>query len=163
MVELADTTDNLIMELFKHRKYGPYTRKDNRKFVVLVFEDGSKYTVLNSRYTMMKHYNRFLSPDEDVHHINGDITDDSLQNLEIINNKKHTKNHQTKYKDIDVICVNCKVTFTMSTQQVSDFINNFKRKESVGPCCSRKCAGYISHYYVTNFKQLNPKLFKYLE
>ena len=69
--------------------YGPYTRSDGRKHVVLVShnEDGSikkKITVSYPKYLMEKKLNRYLVDDETVDHINEDKTFDEHHNLQIL-------------------------------------------------------------------------------
>lgn len=52
--------------------------------------------ILKSRYIMEQHLGRFLTSDENVHHINGDKTDDRLENLELLSRGEHTSLHRAK-------------------------------------------------------------------
>lgn len=45
------------------------------------------------RYIMEQHLGRTLSSKETVHHINGDKTDNSLENLELISASEHARLH----------------------------------------------------------------------
>jgi len=56
------------------------------------FRGGNYY----SRRLMEKHVGRNLSRNEIVHHINGDQTDDRIENLEIITRGEHTRLHSLK-------------------------------------------------------------------
>lgn len=71
---------------------GPYLRKsDNRRFMVVKYTDGSKSTTLYSRYLMEQELDRHLDIDETVDHINGDVTDDRLENLRVIPRAEHVR------------------------------------------------------------------------
>lgn len=58
-----------------------------------IIVDGKK--MLYSRYTMEQHLGRKLLPDELVHHINEDVTDDRIENLQIMTPKEHSRLHNT--------------------------------------------------------------------
>jgi hypothetical protein len=42
---------------------------------------------------MEEHIGRYLLPEEEVHHINGVITDDRIENLELTTHSEHAKKH----------------------------------------------------------------------
>jgi len=64
--------------------YGPYLRKDGRKHIVIVHDDGLKQTQSYPRYLMEQHLGRRLLDNETVDHINEDFTDDRLENLQLL-------------------------------------------------------------------------------
>lgn len=54
--------------------------------------NGSGY-VLRYRHVMEQHLGRYLTEDEEVHHINGDELDDSLENLRLMTKSEHARLH----------------------------------------------------------------------
>jgi hypothetical protein len=53
---------------------------------------GNKY-VKEHRYVMEQHLGRKLDKSEHIHHINGDRTDNRLENLDLISPSLHSKKH----------------------------------------------------------------------
>ena len=59
------------------------------------------------RYIMEKYLNRKLKHDEIVHHINDNIADNRIENLEVLMRSDHMRLHRTKinngkFKDLDI-------------------------------------------------------------
>ena len=121
--------------------YGPYTREDGRQHIVIFPKGaGSGITVSYPRYLVEKMISRHLKDNEDVHHKNGDFTDNRLENLEVIEHHAHCVKHQQKYFDADVVCVECGKVFFMSAKAASNRVRNGNRGKR-GPFCSRQCSG----------------------
>ena len=49
--------------------------------------------ILHSRYVMEQHLEHLLESGEEVHHINGDETDDRIENLQVLSKSEHAKLH----------------------------------------------------------------------
>jgi hypothetical protein len=118
------------------RVYGPYTRKDGRKHVVL-WNGETTQTVSYPRYIMEAHLGRKLEEWETVDHINRDFTDDRIENLRLVGRSQHSKDDATYAKLIKNECVWCG---TKLLRRPSKMREAAKRAQA-GPFCSKKCIG----------------------
>lgn len=141
-MESADTTD------FKKILYGDslmktyiHTGKDKRTRLIIKNDDGSMTSVSYPRILMEEKLGRPLEPFEDVHHIDGDTTNNSLDNLEIAIHGEHQRTHNPqKYFDKKVNCIICGREFIFTAKQQSLFQRDLNRNRRRGVTCSRKCA-----------------------
>lgn len=69
---------------------GLHRRKSDGRLEIMC-RDGTH--VMFYRAVMEAHLKRRLRSDEQVHHLNGDCTDDRLENLQLISASEHTKLH----------------------------------------------------------------------
>jgi hypothetical protein len=53
-------------------------------------DEHTQISILQHRFIMEQKIGRPLSPSEDVHHINGDKTDNHISNLRLINHGEHS-------------------------------------------------------------------------
>jgi hypothetical protein len=72
---------------------GGFSILDNGRALVYG-RDGSLCTF--ARVMMEAHLGRELGPQEIVHHINGDPSDDRLKNLEVLTRAEHVEVHQAE-------------------------------------------------------------------
>lgn len=85
-----------------------------------------------ARVLVEGHLQRELQPEEIVHHLNGDPTDDRIENLQIVTAREHMTLHRAdlgkamRKGRVTLVCPVCLLTF--------------ERLESkIGTYCSRKC------------------------
>lgn len=138
MAELADARD--FMKIFIDNVY---TNRENRKFVVYKGDDNNYHSMSYARYLMEKHLGRELLPSEDVHHKDGDKTNDVLDNLEIINSIEHKRQHAIKYQDTYEVCSECGKVFLVTAKQHAQKMSNSNRGHGKADeyFCSRLCSG----------------------
>lgn len=128
--------------MFKIIRIGSHSKRYNYAYV-----EGHKYSdnrgrVLEHRAIMELHIGRYLTPDEDIHHINGNGKDNRIENLQILSRSNHTKHHHSKgVTMVKLVCPNCKLDFERPRNQthiVKGGDNTF---------CSRSCS---TKYYKNN-------------
>lgn len=116
--------------------YGPYKRKDGRQHVCIV--DGKKKrTVSYPKWLIEQKLGRILDPDlETIDHINGDFTDNRLENIRIIPRPIHASQDTVRVRNIKIKCIWCNKELSRKPGQV----HRNARKGFAGPFC-RPCAG----------------------
>lgn len=118
-----------------------YVGKDNRSRVVIKRDDGTMTSVSYPRILMEEKLGRPLKPYEDVHHIDGNKTNNSIENLEIVNHGEHQKRHNPpKYHDMKVKCDVCGKEFVYTAKQQSNYQKDLNRGIHRGHTCSKRCA-----------------------
>lgn len=117
--------------------YGPYTRKDLRKHVVIVYSDGTRRTQSYPRRIMEEVLGRELEDWEQVDHINDDPTDNRISNLQLLTSKE---NNRKSAKDIEMYLFNCPYCGAPSQIPMRRYRHNQVKQGKSGPFCSRFCA-----------------------
>lgn len=130
-------------------EYGPYIRKDGRKHMVIRL-NGKNTTISYPRFLMQNAIGRPLDKDETVDHINGDFTDDRLENLQILSRSDNAKKYlddfpNRKAKYLELTCSNPKCgKLFLRDERVSRRALNINVHK--GYCfCSRHCSGIVFH------------------
>lgn len=138
----------------EEKLFGPYTRKDNgRKQLVIIKEDGSHSSISYPKWLMEQFLGRKLEDWETVDHIDRDFTNDSLDNLRVINKKEHISDDVKRVKKIKFNCVFCGMPGERSPK---DWDNNIKKGKS-GPFCSKSCVGkYKRLLQLNKIQKINP-------
>jgi hypothetical protein len=123
--------------------YGPYTRKDGRKHVVIIHDDGRRQTKSYPRLLMEQHLGRELTKEETVDHINNDFTDDRIENLQLLSLAENASKAMIG-KETKMYQFQCPCCSKESVKRFSDVIHNWNKGKS-GPYCSRQCAGKATY------------------
>lgn len=131
-----------------------YTYKDGRE-IAYVIDNGKKRVISYPRVLMAEKIGRKLEPYEDVHHIDEDVRNNDISNLQLVLHGEHQKEHMKKnikYFDKVMICSECGKEFLWTALQQRMRYSNLSRKiqrnkysvNHGGPFCSKKCAGKYS-------------------
>ena len=86
------------------KQYLYTNQKDGRSRVVLVHDNGVHTSKSYPRFLMEKYVGRPLLLNEDVHHKDGDVTNNNINNLEIVKHGEHQKFHSIKFVDTEEVC-----------------------------------------------------------
>lgn len=106
-----------------------------------VCKDGKRMLV--HRKVMEEHLGRKLKTEEVVHHIDGNQTNNVLENLELMSDSQHSKFHAKKPQMIELICSNCGIVFYRRKKRYEYDLKGGKNIFT----CSRKCTGKICEKY----------------
>lgn len=124
---------------------GPYLRPDGRKHLVIVKPNGKKTTLSYPKYLMEMSLGRYLEDNETVDHIDRDFSNDSPENLRVIDRTLHASDDAKRTVPLQVTCIWCGNKFTMSTnQQCHRKFHGGKGKS--GPFCGNSCTGEYGAY-----------------
>jgi hypothetical protein len=122
--------------------YGPYTNRENRKFVVIIGPKGRKTTTY-ARYLIEQKIGRNLRLDETVDHIDGDKTNDNIENLQLLS---RAENIRKSSKATEWFTFVCPVCGAIASKPLSKVKHNRKQGKA-GPFCGKSCAGKVSVLY----------------
>lgn len=125
--------------------YGPYARKDGRQHVIH-YDGVTRRTQSYPRYLMEQHLGRELLPEEHVDHVDGDATNNALENLQLLtqtaNNQKSIKERAVQAEWLEFECPVCGDFFMLEARTYR--YNQLKQKKA-GPYCSKSCTGKAHH------------------
>lgn len=140
---MADTAVlDLVGDFMQSNEYTIYTCKDGR---TRIYDKVSHKVTSYPRYIMSNYLGRTLRPDEQIHHVDGNPTNNEIDNLLVLPRNLHDIMHRkdrVKYRDKEMICPWCGKEFLWTAYQQSEHNMNSKRRHSMqGPFCSKSCAG----------------------
>ena len=116
-------TKNKILGLYPDyvQVYGPYTRKDGRKIIVLY--DGTRRTTKQyARVIKEMDLGRVLSESETVDHIDNDISNDSISNLQVLSRSDNAKKQALDIYGApqELTCAHCGASITRSASSLTN-------------------------------------------
>lgn len=130
-----------VIDLYKEKYKSAYivhNNKDGRLRVMLIpkSKTDKRKGMLYARYIWENHYGQ-IGEGLQIDHINGDKTDDRLENLQVISQRYNTiKDHRRRVM-IERVCPVCHTKFLFPLRNLSTHPN---------PCCSRKCGSVKGHW-----------------
>ncbi len=130
-------------ELFctARKVFGPYTKSDGRKIVIIKEDDGTSRTVSYPKWIVEERLGRPLDSElETIDHLDYDYNNNDDSNLRIVPRKEHSADDTRRVKLIKLKCAWCGVEFERSPRLLRDKA----KKNKSGPFHSRECAGKYS-------------------
>ena len=126
-----------------------YRREDGRWVAYCVDDKSNPHIVSYPRILMAQKLGRPLEPNEDVHHIDGNPDNNSLDNLELQEHGEHQREHFQKYVDTTEICMICGKSFAMPAAKWARLYADLSRLEYTPRylTCSRSCAAKAGSGY----------------
>lgn len=118
-----------------------YKNADNRMRLVIKKDDGSMTSKSYPRVIMERYLGRELEPDDDIHHIDGDPTNNSIENLQIIKHGLHQKQHRLFF-DKQVRCQICGNIFLWKGVSQRRYFADLRAGRNRVISCSKKCSAY---------------------
>ena len=76
-----------------------YKCKDGRVRVRIITDENQSKVISYPKILMEEKLGRPLEPYEEVHHIDGDFTNNDISNLELVKHGEHQRHHSQKYYD----------------------------------------------------------------
>ena len=125
-----------ISDFYKEKGYShgyKWVNKENRVMVSLFFNKKPGTLMTYAKYLFTSHNKIDIQKGYEVDHINGDKTDDRLENLQIITSKYNRQKDHAVAEMVIRICPICGKEFLFPKRNLP-----FKKN----PTCSKKC-GYL--------------------
>lgn len=123
-----------------YKVYGPYPDRTQGREVVTLWSSTHRTSTPYPRYLMAMHLGRLLTPEEEVDHIDGDPSNNDLENLRVVTPLEN-KARNTKPL-VQLICPNCEQRFERKRNRVREAWGGATQMPT---CCSRRCSGQYQH------------------
>lgn len=127
---------------------GPYRNNCNRLVVVIQEKDTKKQHVKSyPRYLVEQQLGYPLDSKYDVHHIDGNPENNSLDNLKVVLHGEHQREHMIEkspvYVSKIVVCPVCGKEFLWTAEMQKCYHHNRTKHKTNLVMCSRSCAGKL--------------------
>lgn len=129
-----------ISDYYKQKGYVKVyinTNKEPRRVATLMSKDGKMTSMSYAKYLYTSCYKCDIPIGEEIDHINGDKTDDRIENLQKISKEYNLRKDRKGQEMMMCKCPVCGVEFLFPSRNLSTHPN---------PCCSRRCGGIKSHW-----------------
>lgn len=123
--------------------HGPYFNREGRQIVIVVYTDGHKKTKTYARWVMEKHLNRELDSSETVDHIDGNVLNDKIENLQILSRGDNIRKHHIDNTFIHTS--KCPTCGKLIERRLARVVYDKDKRKIAGPFCSKKCVGKMFH------------------
>lgn len=130
------------------KQYLYNNQKDGRSRIVIVDECGRHTSKSYPRFLVEQSIGRKLLINEDIHHKDGDVTNNDLTNLEIINHGEHQRLHSTKFFDTEETCCVCGKKFIYTGKRWQRYYSDLRRGRNRNITCSKRCAGILGSQHI---------------
>jgi len=105
-------TGQIVSPFVDYKAYGPYLDTAGGRYIIALRNHTSGHSSISfARFLMSVSLGRVLESHEEVDHINGDRTDDRLENLQIVsgeeNRAKSLKERKVTRKEVVLCCPGC--------------------------------------------------------
>lgn len=121
------------------RVYGPYTsqldRARPRRFVIRIFEDGTRETTSYARHLVEVNIGRELGDGEEVDHKDDNQLNDDLSNLHVITPRAN----RGKGRSPEMVEFACPICGELVKKEARRVRHNRKQGKA-GPFCGKRCA-----------------------
>lgn len=99
-----------------YKAYGPYMDSTGGRNIIALRNHSRGHTSVSfARFLLSVHLGRVLGPTEEVDHINGNRTDDRLENLQVVsssqNLSKSLRERSVSRKEVRLRCPGCQQEF----------------------------------------------------
>lgn len=130
-----------ISDYYKNKGYSSayvvFHKKEQRRMTVLKKDTGEMTSMSYAKYLYTSHYRTDIAKGDEVDHINGDKSDDRIENLQVISGTYNKQKDHKRKEMLLRICPVCGEEFLFPKRNLATHPN---------PCCSRKCGGIKSHW-----------------
>lgn len=131
--------------------------KDNRLRAYVIDDDNKLHVVSYPRILMEQYLGRKLKPNEDVHHIDGDVMNNNISNLQVLDHVEHEKLHAkplVKYYDKEAVCEVCGKTFIWTAERQSLYQRDLNRNKNRIVTCSKSCSSKYGRYIQLGYSNI---------